>query len=281
VNLIGSDWIEIFVAVLKDVFKMESVQGAQVKVMGLIKLYGSNPVLQGIDLEIAPGEFVAVVGRSGGGKSTLLRIIGGFEHPSSGGVLIEGEPLRGRNRCARTMFQNARLLPWERVLENVGLGLNKKDWRQKAERALEQVGLKERAGDWPAVLSGGQKQRVALARALVREPRLLMLDEPLGALDAMTRLEMQQLIERIWQEQKFSAFLITHDVDEAVTLADRIILLENGQVTMDTRVSLPRPRKRKDPQFLALAEKVLERVMGNEAGPIDEEEDRMQKLVHA
>lgn len=260
---------------------MESVQGAEVKVMGLIKLYGSNPVLQGIDLEIAPGEFIAIVGRSGGGKSTLLRIIGGFERPTGGGVLIDGEPLRGRNRCARTMFQNARLLPWERVLDNVGLGLNKKDWRQKAERALEQVGLKERAGDWPAVLSGGQKQRVALARALVREPRLLMLDEPLGALDAMTRLEMQQLIERIWQEQKFSAFLITHDVDEAVTLADRIILLKNGRVTMDTRVSLPRPRKRKDPEFLTLAEKVLEHVMGNEAGLINQEEDEVQKLVHA
>jgi ABC-type nitrate/sulfonate/bicarbonate transport system ATPase subunit len=113
------------------------------------------------------------------------------------------------------MFQNARLLPWDNVLRKVGLGLNKKDWRQKAEKALEQVGLKERAKDWPSVLSGGQKQRVALARALVREPRLLMLDEPFGALDAMTRIEMQRLIEKIWREQKFSAFLITHDVDEA------------------------------------------------------------------
>jgi sulfonate transport system ATP-binding protein len=111
------------------------------------------------------------------------------------------------------MFQNARLLPWDNVLRKVGLGLNKKDWRQKAEKALEQVGLKERAKDWPSVLSGGQKQRVALARALVREPRLLMLDEPFGALDAMTRIEMQRLIEKIWREQKFSAFLITHDLD--------------------------------------------------------------------
>lgn len=183
---------------------MASVQGAEVKVMGLTKTYGSNQVLRSLDLNIAPGEFIAIVGRSGGGKSTLLRAIAGFERPTDGGVLIDGEPLRGRNRSARTMFQNARLLPWERVLDNVGLGLDKKDWRQKAEKALRQVGLGERAGEWPAVLSGGQKQRVALARALVREPRLLLLDEPLGALDAMTRLEMQRLIERIWQERKFS-----------------------------------------------------------------------------
>lgn len=258
---------------------MVLLQGAEVKVMGLTKTYGSNHVLQSLDLEIAPGEFIAIVGRSGGGKSTLLRMIAGFEHPSDGGVLIDGQPLRGRNRNARTMFQNARLLPWENVLGNVGLGLNRKDWRQKAEKALEQVGLKEKAKDWPTVLSGGQKQRVALARALVREPRLLMLDEPLGALDAMTRIEMQRLIEKIWQEQKFSAFLITHDVDEAVTLADRIILIEDGRVTMDQRISLQRPRKRKDPEFLTLAEEILERVMGDEAGLINGEGEKVQQLA--
>lgn len=260
---------------------MESAQGAQIKVMGLTKTYDNNQVLQSLDLEIAPGEFIAIVGRSGGGKSTLLRIIAGFESPTDGGVLIDGEPLRGRNRCARVMFQNPRLLPWESVLDNVGLGLNNKNWRQKAQEALEQVGLAQRAKDWPAVLSGGQKQRVALARALVREPRLLMLDEPLGALDALTRIEMQRLIERIWQEQKFSAFLITHDVDEAVMLADRIIQLENGRVAMDTRVSLPRPRKRKDREFLTLAEKVLERLMGDEAGLINGEENAMKQLARA
>ncbi|MBW4456503.1 MAG: ATP-binding cassette domain-containing protein [Nostoc indistinguendum CM1-VF10] len=258
---------------------MAPLQGVEVKVMGLTKTYGNNQVLQSLDLEIAPGEFIAIVGRSGGGKSTLLRMIAGFESPSDGGVLINGEPLRGRNRNARTMFQNARLLPWDNVLRNVGLGLNKKDWQQKAEKALEQVGLKERAKDWPSVLSGGQKQRVALARALVREPRLLMLDEPLGALDAMTRIEMQRLIEKIWQEQKFSAFLITHDVDEAVTLADRIILIEDGRVTMDHRISLPRPRKRKDPEFLTLAEEILERVMGDEAGLINGETEKVQQLA--
>ena len=260
---------------------MESVKGAQVKVMGLTKTYGSNQVLQSLDLEIAPGEFVVVVGRSGGGKSTLLRIVAGFERPTDGGVLMDGEPLKGRNRCARVMFQNPRLLPWETVVENVGLGLNKKDWRQKAEKALKQVGLAQRALDWPAVLSGGQKQRVALARALVREPRLLMLDEPLGALDALTRIEMQRLIETIWQEKKFTAFLITHDVDEAVMLGDRILLIDNGQITMDTRVSLPRPRKRKDQEFVTLAEKVLERLMGDEADLINGEEKAIKELANA
>ncbi len=253
--------------------------GAGVKVMGLTKIYGHTQVLRGLDLEIAPGEFIVIMGRSGGGKSTLLRIIAGFERPNDGGVLIDEEPLRKRNRLARTMFQNARLLPWKPVLENVGLGLDNKDWRQKAEKALQQVGLLDRAREWPAVLSGGQKQRVALARALVREPRLLLLDEPLGALDALTRIEMQRLVESIWQKQKFSAFLITHDVDEAVTLADRIVLIEDGQVTMDRRVSLPRPRKRKDQKFLALAEEVLERVMGDEAGLINGEEGAVEALA--
>ena len=260
---------------------MEPRLGAEVKVSGLTKTYGKNQVLQSLDLEITPGEFIAIMGRSGGGKSTLLRMIGGFERPSDGRVLIDGEPLRKRNRSARTMFQNARLLPWNHVLDNVGLGLNNKDWRQKAEKALHQVGLAERAGDWPAVLSGGQKQRVALARALVREPRLLLLDEPLGALDAMTRIEMQRLIESIWQKQKFSAFLITHDVDEAVMLADRIVLIEYGRVTFDQRVSLPRPRRRKDQEFLTLAEKVLEHVMGDEAGLINGQEDQVKTLATA
>lgn len=260
---------------------MEPVNGAEVKVTSVTKSYGSNHVLRGLSLEIAPGEFIAIVGRSGGGKSTLLRLIAGFERPTDGQVFMDGKPLRGRNRSSRVMFQNARLLPWQHVLENVGLGLDHKDWRQKAEKALRQVGLSERAGEWPAVLSGGQKQRVALARALVREPRLLLLDEPLGALDALTRIEMQRLIESLWQERKFSAYLITHDVDEAIMLADRIVLIEDGQVTMDRRVSLPRPRKRKDQEFLALADEVLERVMGDEAGLISGEKDIRALLAGA
>ncbi|MBD1867324.1 ATP-binding cassette domain-containing protein [Cyanobacteria bacterium FACHB-471] len=243
---------------------MERASGADVKIMGLTKTYGDKTVLQNLDLEIAPGEFVAIVGRSGGGKSTFLRLIAGFEEATDGGILIDGMPLHGRNRAACTMFQNARLLPWERVLENVGLGLHQKNWRQQAQQALAQVGLAERAGEFPAVLSGGQKQRVALARSLVREPRLLMLDEPLGALDALTRIEMQRLIESIWQEKQFSVFLITHDVDEAVMLADRVLLIEHGQISLDMPVPLPRPRQRKSRAFVTLAEDILERVMGNQ-----------------
>lgn len=238
-------------------------RGTELKILELRKSFGAIPVLQGIDLEIAPGEFVAIVGRSGCGKSTLLRLVAGLERPSDGGVLLDGQPVRGINQSARVMFQDARLLMWKRVLENVGLGLQQ-NWRNKARWALEQVGLASRAEDWPAVLSGGQRQRVALARALVSEPRLLLLDEPLGALDALTRIEMQQLIENLWHEQQFTALLITHDVEEAVVLADRIILIEAGRVAMDLRIELPRPRQRGNAEFAALVEKVLRRVMNEQ-----------------
>ncbi len=245
---------------------MKSVsRGAELKIWALSKKFGNSRVLQGIDLEIAPGEFVAIVGRSGCGKSTLLRLLAGLERPSDGGVLLDSKPLRGLNKTARVMFQDSRLLAWKRVFENVGLGL-KQNWRQKAKWALEQVGLAERAQDWPAVLSGGQRQRVALARALVSEPRLLLLDEPLGALDALTRIEMQRLIENLWQEKRFTALLITHDVEEAVALADRVVLIEAGRVAIDLPISLPRPRQRGSAQFAALVEKVLQRVMNEEAG---------------
>lgn len=237
-----------------------TTRGADVKVLGLNKTFGDCPVLQELDLEISSGEFVAIVGRSGCGKSTLLRLIAGLELPTIGGVLIDGEPLRQLNRDARVMFQDARLLLWKRVLENVGLGL-RGNWQPKALWALQEVGLESRAKDWIAVLSGGQCQRVALARALVSEPRLLLLDEPLGALDALTRIEMQRLIEHLWREQQFTTLLITHDVEEAAILADRVVLIEAGKVAMDLPISLPRPRHRGDPALAVLVEKILERVL--------------------
>jgi sulfonate transport system ATP-binding protein len=237
-----------------------SPTGVDLKISGLRKSFGNIHVLQNIDLEIAKGEFVAIVGRSGCGKSTLLRLIAGLEYPCNGSILIDGKPLRKLNLDTRVMFQDARLLMWKRVLENVGLGL-KQNWRQKAHRALEQVGLAERAFDWPSVLSGGQRQRVALARALVSEPRLLLLDEPLGALDALTRIEMQHLIEEIWRQQKFTALLITHDVEEAVTLADRILLIEEGQIAMNLPITLARPRHRGNSAFASLVEQILKRVL--------------------
>ncbi|WP_017314539.1 ATP-binding cassette domain-containing protein [Mastigocladopsis repens] len=238
--------------------------GIDLKILGLSKSFGNIHVLQKLDLEIARGEFVVIVGRSGCGKSTLLRLLAGLEIPCSGSILLDGKPLHKLNPQTRVMFQDARLLMWKRVIENVGLGL-KLNWRQRAYWALEQVGLAERAFEWPAVLSGGQRQRVALARALVSEPRLLLLDEPLGALDALTRIEMQRLIENIWQQQQFSVVLITHDVEEAVTLADRIILIEGGKVAMDLAVALARPRQRGNAMFAALVEKILERVLNTKA----------------
>ncbi len=158
------------------------------------------------------------------------------------------------------------MLEWKSVVENVGLGL-KDNWLSKAEWALEQVGLQDSAKEWPSVLSGGQRQRVALARALVSEPRLLLLDEPLGALDALTRIEMQRLIETLWQEQGFTALLVTHDVEEAVALADRVVLIEAGQIVLDERVDLPRPRQRGNPKFVEIRERVLERVLRREDSP--------------
>ena len=242
-------------------------QGTQLKIWDLTKTFGKSTVLKAVNLEIAPGESVAIVGRSGCGKSTLLRLIAGLETPSTGGVLIDGEPLRKLKRTTvRVMFQDARLLPWKHVIENVGLGLQH-DWRSQAEWALEQVGLEERSGEWPSVLSGGQRQRVALARALVSQPRLLLLDEPLGALDALTRIEMQRLIEHLWQEQRFTSLLVTHDVEEAIALADRVLLIEEGHVGLDLPVTLPRPRQRASVEFAQLKEAVLERVMRRAATP--------------
>ena len=158
------------------------------------------------------------------------------------------------------MFQDARLLPWQRIAENVGLGLPR-DQSARVDRALERVYLADRARDWPATLSGGQKQRIALARALAADPGLLLLDEPLGALDALTRIEMQSLLEQTWLEAGSTAVLVTHDVDEAVTLADRVVAVDNGQITLELPIPLTRPRLRDSPPFAALAAKVLAHVM--------------------
>ncbi|ARV62673.1 aliphatic sulfonate ABC transporter ATP-binding protein [Nostocales cyanobacterium HT-58-2] len=244
-------------------------RGTHLKLERLRKSFGKKAVLQGIDLEIQPGEFVAIVGRSGCGKSTMLRLVAGLDAPSGGNVYLDDKQFHRRiNPQVRMMFQDARLLPWQRVLANVELGLinsqSKVYRRQTALHVLRSVGLEDRAHEWPAVLSGGQRQRVALARALVGKPSLLLLDEPLGALDALTRIEMQQLLEDLWKDQKFTALLITHDVEEAVVLADRVVLIEDGLVTMDYHVSLPRPRARGNPVFAQTVEKILQRVMGKQ-----------------
>ncbi|MBD2298731.1 ATP-binding cassette domain-containing protein [Nostoc sp. FACHB-87] len=238
-------------------------QGTQLSILDLTKAFGKKTVLNSINLEVSPGEFVAIVGRSGCGKSTLLRLVSGLEKASAGGILLDGEPLRKLSSSVRVMFQDPRLLEWKRVIQNVGLGLQN-NWREKAQWALEQVGLDDRGEEWPSVLSGGQRQRVSLARALVSQPRLLLLDEPLGALDALTRIDMQKLIEKLWQEQQFTAFLVTHDVEEAVALADRVILIEDGRIALDLPVNLPRPRDRGNEVFVSIRETILDQVMNRE-----------------
>lgn len=224
------------------------------------KSYGNRLVLDGVNLNIEQGEFIAIVGKSGCGKSTLLRLVAGLEASDDGLIEMRGRQLKGLNRSARIMFQDGRLLPWKRVLENVAVGLSG-DWRGKAMEALRSVGLQERVKDWPSRLSGGQKQRVALARGLVHKPDILLLDEPLGALDALTRLEMQELIESIWEQEKITTILVTHDVEEAVALADRVVLIEDGKVVLSKTISIPRPRQRSQLLFASYVEEILERIM--------------------
>jgi sulfonate transport system ATP-binding protein len=232
----------------------------RIQVSDLAKSYDARSVLHGINLSIAPGEFVAIVGASGSGKSTLLRLLAGLESPDAGSIRLDGVPLRSLNRDARVMFQDARLLPWRRVIDNVRLGLDRA-LGARAAAALRMVGLHDRDRDWPAILSGGQRQRVSLARALASSPRLMLLDEPLASLDALTRIEMQRLIEELWLENGFSAVLVTHDCAEAVALADRILMLEQGRIGLELRVPLSRPRDRGERQFAALEGQVLHRIL--------------------
>lgn len=235
-------------------------QGTPLLLNGVTKRYADNTILNALDLHIPAGQFVAVVGRSGGGKSTLLRLLAGLEAPNGGELLAGNTPLADIQDDTRMMFQDARLLPWKTVIDNVGLGLTGK-WRDNARQALSAVGLENRASEWPAALSGGQKQRVALARALIHRPGLLLLDEPLGALDALTRIEMQDLIESLWQEHGFTVLLVTHDVSEAVAMADRVLLIEEGKIGLDVAVDIPRPRRKGSARLAELEAEVLERVM--------------------
>jgi sulfonate transport system ATP-binding protein len=218
------------------------VEGLPLALIGVVKRFGARMVLKGIDLAIPAGQFVAVVGRSGGGKTTLLRLLAGLDTASNGSVEIGGARVDGLQPQARMLFQDARLLPWQRVLQNVGIG-REHDWRRRAKAVLDDVGLGDRARDWPAVLSGGQQQRVALARALVSRPGVLLLDEPFGALDALTRREMHELLIGIWQMHRFTILLVTHDVAEAVSLADRVLVLRDGAIALDIVVPLSRPRR--------------------------------------
>jgi sulfonate transport system ATP-binding protein len=238
------------------------LRGLSLTIRGLHKSFGDNAVLRAIDLHIPAGQFVAIVGRSGCGKSTLLRLIAGLESATAGTIGFGEE---AREQDVRVMFQEPRLLPWARVLSNVEVGLGRErasgDAQARAEDALVEVGLGDKREQWPSVLSGGQKQRVALARALVSRPRVLAFDEPLGALDALTRISMQRLLERVWRDQGFTAILVTHDVSEAVVLADRVLVIEDGRVAHDLTVDIARPRQRGSAELASLEGAILKNLL--------------------
>jgi sulfonate transport system ATP-binding protein len=206
---------------------------AAVHIRALVRRFGERIVLDGIDLEIRKGEFVALLGRSGSGKSTLLRTLANLDHDVAGsGEISVPERLS-------VVFQDARLLPWKHVLDNVVYGLTGPGARQRAAAALAEVGLAGREGAWPNELSGGEQQRVALARSLVREPQLLLADEPFGALDALTRIRMHHLLRQLCERHRPAVLLVTHDVDEAIHLAERVLVLDGGKITVDLGVDLP------------------------------------------
>jgi sulfonate transport system ATP-binding protein len=220
-----------------------------VRAESIRRSFGDREVLRGIELDLAEGEFVALLGRSGSGKSTLLRILAGLDPEAEGHAVVP-------DRRA-VVFQDARLLPWLHLLENVTLGLRDKAAAERGHQTLREVGLDDRAGDWPKNLSGGEAQRVALARALVREPGLLLLDEPFGALDALTRIKMHALLAQLCAKYHPSVLLVTHDVDEALLLADRALVLTDGRISLDLAVEVDGLRRRDNPDMIALRSRLL------------------------
>lgn len=224
--------------------------GTAVKVRGLTRRFGDREVLRDLDVDIAPGEFVALLGASGCGKSTLLRILADLDREFEGDVEVAT-----RRAVA---FQAPRLLPWKSVWKNVVLGLPEGADRRHALAALEEVGIGHRADQWPKVLSGGEAQRASLARALVRQPDLLLLDEPFAALDALTRIKAQELVGELWQKHDCAVLLVTHDVEEAVLLSDRVLVMKDGVIAHEEVVDLPRPRDITDPAFARIRADLLD-----------------------
>ena len=214
---------------------------AAVRVHGLARRFGEHVVLDDLDLEIAAGEFVALLGQSGSGKTTLLRALAGLDEDVTGDGSLAVPPK------VSVAFQDSRLLPWLRVLDNVVLGLAKS--RDVGRAALAEVGLAGRERAWPTQLSGGEQQRVSLARCLVRDPQLLLADEPFGALDALTRAKMHGLLRDLHRRHRPAVLLVTHDVDEAIQLADRVLVLDAGRIVLDRAIDLPQPRSLRDPDF--------------------------------
>ncbi len=237
-----------------------SVSGTAVAtVRGLTRRFGDRTVLDALDLTIGRGEFVALLGRSGSGKSTLLRALAGLDEEVEGRLEVDGS--------VAVAFQEPRLVPWKRVRDNLTLGLDAPDPAARAEAALAEVGLTDRARAWPLTLSGGEAQRASLARALVREPRLLLLDEPFSALDALTRITVHRLVLDLWAAHGPAVLLVTHDVDEALLLADRILVLDGGRLAHEWAVTAPRPRHRDHPDLLTLRAALLSALGVTPEGP--------------
>lgn len=220
------------------------------RLTGVKKSFGDRVILDDFDLTVKRAEFTALLGKSGSGKTTLLRILADLDSVDQGQVLVPSS--------RSVVFQEPRLVPSDKVWRNVLLGVERSAaTRAEAARALEEVGLAAHAESWPHTLSGGEAQRVALARALVREPELLLLDEPFAALDALTRLRMQQLVGELWRNHSPAVLLVTHDVEEAILLADRIVVLIDGKIGLDEQVDLPQPRTRSGPHFNRLRQDLL------------------------
>ena len=243
-------------------------RGLRLDIRGLahaFELKGERlPVLQRLDLSVAPGEMVALLGPSGCGKSTLLRLVAGLEPLQHGELLADGAPIAGPDPSRVVVFQDPTLYPWRTVWDNVALGLQARgllrQQRGRVDEALAKVGLGEFAQAYPRQLSGGMAQRVALARALVNQPRLLILDEPLGKLDSLTRIAMQGELIRLWQQQGYSGLLVTHDVEEALLLADRVLVFSDrpARVLAELQVARDYPRHRDDPHLVELRRQALE-----------------------
>jgi sulfonate transport system ATP-binding protein len=228
---------------------VHSPTGRVAQVRNLGRSFDGRPVLSSLDLDIAAGEFVALLGRSGEGKSTLLRALAGLDREVTGEVAVHG--------TVAVAFQDPRLLPWKSVRANVALGLRAGDAAGVASSALEEVGLAERYRAWPLTLSGGEAQRASLARALVRQPDLLLLDEPFCALDALTRMAMHELVLALWARHQPAVLMVTHDVDEALALASRVLVLRGGRVAYEATVRSERPRRREDADLIRLRHHLL------------------------